>query len=157
MHENSVVTTDTAAFVLPLVAPKVLSYGEVTDRSFARGPASIEDRQPMSEGARVQTHEATSRSRAEDRMRVALALAPQGWEPVQTSRAPKATTISDTFRTNAWRPPSQPAVPTSSAWDHWRAWAHEADLRLALNAVASLLLGATLVLVLVLAYLGDIR
>ncbi len=43
MHENSLVTTDTAAFVPPLVDPKVLSYGEVTDRSFARGPASIED------------------------------------------------------------------------------------------------------------------
>lgn len=157
MDENSVVPTDTAAFVPPLVAPKVLSYGEVTDRSFARGPASIEDRQPMSEGARVQTHEVLSRSWPEERMRVALALAPQGWEPVQTSRAPKASTIPDTFRTNDWRPPSQPSVRTSSAWDHWRAWAHELDLRLALNAVASLLAGAALVLVLVLASLGDTR
>jgi hypothetical protein len=93
----------------------------------------------------------------EDRIRVDLALAPQGWEPVQASWAPKAPTITDAFPAKDWRPPFQPSVPRSSASDHWRAWAAEVDLRVAINAVASLLLAAFIVLLLVLAYQADVR
>ena len=110
----------------------------------------------MSEAARVQTHEGMYRSWREDRIRVDLALAPQGWEPVQTSRAPKALSITDSFQAE-WRPPSRPSVPMRRASDHREAWTTAVDLQLAFRAVVSLLLGATIVLLLVLAYLADTR
>lgn len=152
---NPVVTTDTAAFVPPLAAPKVLPYGEVSDRPLPRGPASIEDGHPMREGARVQTREGMYGSWQQDRIRVDLALAPQGWEPVEMSRAPKALTTSDAFQARGWRPPSQQSVPMSGSSDHREAWATAGDLQLAVSAVVSLLLGAVIVVVLVLAYLAD--
>jgi hypothetical protein len=97
------------------------------------------------------------RSWREDRIRVDLALAPQGWEPVQTSRAPKALTITGALQAKDWRPPSQPSVPRSNASDHWDAWATAVDPLLAIRAVVSLLLGAAIVLLLVLAYQADMR
>jgi hypothetical protein len=111
----------------------------------------------MSEGARLQPHEAIYRSWREERIRVDLALAPQGWEPVQTSFAPRAFTITDTFQTNDRWSPSQPSVPMSDTSDRWEAWAAAVDLLPAFRAVVSLLLGAAIVLLLVLAYQAETR
>jgi hypothetical protein len=116
---------------------------------------SIEDGQPMSE-ARVLTPEGIYRSRLEDRIRMDLALAPQGWEPVQAFLAPEPIIDTDAFQAGD-RPPPQSRVPLRNAWDRIDEWIMSADLRGAFRAVVSLLLGAAIVLLLLLAYQADPR
>lgn len=105
----------------------------------------------------MQTHEGTYRSWLEDRIRVDLALAPQGWEPVQMSWAPKARPTTDAFQATDWRPTTQPSMVMSNASHHMESKATAVNLQGAFHAVVSLLLGAAIVLLLVLAYQADTR